>query len=419
MQVYCFVDTSFFLEYSSIAEVKWAELLGVANVIVVVPIAMLRELDNNKDNNPRKGKRERALKILQLVERAVTSPGGLSLDNGAKLLVCTERPKRSYFEQLNLLQDKPDDELVVTAYQFSQEHPQDRIVLVTADTTPRVLAKSNGLECPSPPVGWKAKSAHDESARKIAELELLVGKQPKLILTFDSGQTLLESTVRSIKDFQTLKTRSLKALRIRFPLIGSNSAMFVFNQSDTYQYNSELEYFYKSYEKALAEWLLIQLSEMRACSVSFKIANEGRATANHIHLSVALPAEFEILRTVYKGLKLPSPPKRPSSYESENIRVLRIPREWSAGGVSDKSLASAEIIPGRIDFRFERLQHGDSITVGPVRILAPMSFDRKGFQLNCVLKSDEQERSEIKLAVKLEYLDIEADAFGSDLGFII
>lgn len=412
MAIYCFIDTCFFLEYQSIQSVKWVELFGTDDVTIVVPIAMLRELDNHKDSNPRKGKRERALKVIQLIENAPTAPEVQQLENGSNLLVMTTRPSKDIFATLNLLPTKPDDELVVAAYQFKVDHPADRVVVVTADTTPRVIARGNGLEAPAPPGHWKFKEPEDEMSKKVRNLEALVGKQPELEIALDNNTKQIAHTIVTFADSETLIARSVSIMKKRFPMVNYNSDLMAFNPEGARSYNRDIERFYKNYEKALVDWLKIKVSNARTVPISVILSNTGRATAQHVQLSIQIKGNANFLEHIYSELKLPKPPRRPSLadafHQKPTVFFIGFNSDYrTAEGIADPNLAGSKIFEKKIVFNYPRIQHGESIHIGPIRLLLPEDSNAKGLQLDCSLKSDEQETKSVKLAVKLSYQETE------------
>lgn len=424
MAIYCFVDTCFFLEYQSIQSVRWVELLGTADVTLVVPIAMLRELDSHKDSNPRKGKRERALKVIQLIEDAPAAPAVLPLENGSSLLVMTTRPSQDLFTTLKLLQTKPDDELVVSAYQFKLDHPTDRVVVVTADTTPRVIAKGNGLEAPAPPAHWKFKEPEDEMSKKIRELEALVGKQPELETTFEDGSKLMRHAIDIFKDSEALIARSVSVMKERFPMANYNSHLMAFNPRGASAYNRDIERFYEDYEKALGDWLKIKLNYARTVPISIILSNTGRATAHHVQLSIQINGHAKVLEHVHNELTLPKPPRPPSLLDTFHQGTGLVFIGISSGyqtteGSPDPNLVGSKILGQKIVFNYPRIQHGESVHIGPVRLVIPDHSNTKGLQLDCSVKSDEQETKSVRLAVRLSYKETEPPWSNPQSGVIL
>jgi hypothetical protein len=119
-KVWCFCDTSLFLQYRFFDEVDWRAELTLPAVVLVIPAVVTAELDNHKANPDRNRERlrDRAKKMIRRVrDLAFSAPPctPASVRNGVELLALGHEPT-IFPEGLDPV--VPDDRLIASALEF-------------------------------------------------------------------------------------------------------------------------------------------------------------------------------------------------------------------------------------------------------------------------------------------------------------
>lgn len=146
---WCFCDTNFFLESRHLfSEVDWPTAWHLPHTVLVVPQAMLRELDDFKADprRERARRRQRAMKVLQVLDSLAESsaPGTPArLRAGVEVLVLDHDPSPD-IPVLDLR--LPDDRLLAAAIDFQEHFPGEQVVLVSDDRGPRLKARRFSFE---------------------------------------------------------------------------------------------------------------------------------------------------------------------------------------------------------------------------------------------------------------------------------
>ncbi len=118
---------------------------------VIIPAAVLNELDDLKKNSNDAGKNARvAIRLLDELTTDEDLSKGIDLEGDIKLFIDT-----NYFniKDLNLKsfgnQDYGDTQILVCAYMFKSEHPDTEVTLVTNDINLKIKARSRGINAES------------------------------------------------------------------------------------------------------------------------------------------------------------------------------------------------------------------------------------------------------------------------------
>jgi len=67
--VYCVLDTNIHMECKPFGEIDWLDVLDAKKIFLLIPSPVVEELDNHKENNPRKNKRSRAQRAIKDLAR--------------------------------------------------------------------------------------------------------------------------------------------------------------------------------------------------------------------------------------------------------------------------------------------------------------------------------------------------------------
>lgn len=109
---------------------------------VVVPLSVLEELDKLKTYSDERGRNARhAIRFLDEQGGRGSLSEGVRIENGSTLRVALTHPKEA---PLDLLQDKRDNLIILTAYELAQQGHQ--VFFVSKDINARVKATALGLK---------------------------------------------------------------------------------------------------------------------------------------------------------------------------------------------------------------------------------------------------------------------------------
>ena len=93
--LYAFLDTNVFLHYQPFDQIKWTEVLGTTNVVLVATPVVIRELDEHKDQHRISAIRDRARAALKKIEHIALSETTTRLLDGVEL-ECAKEPAVDY-----------------------------------------------------------------------------------------------------------------------------------------------------------------------------------------------------------------------------------------------------------------------------------------------------------------------------------
>jgi hypothetical protein len=113
--------------------------------------------------------------------------------------------------------------LVATAIALRDANPEDTVVLITDDVTPRIAAKLVGLEARPMPETWRRPPSKDragnESRNLQQEIQRLQARQPRLAVGFGDGHTLdVEWLGRPVRFDEDFVRQVIKIAKDRFSL---------------------------------------------------------------------------------------------------------------------------------------------------------------------------------------------------------
>ncbi|MFW5728644.1 MAG: PhoH family protein [Spirochaetota bacterium] len=109
---------------------------------IVVPLWVLEELDRLKTLSDERGRNARhAIRFLDAAGRKGSLAKGVKIENGSVLRVVMHESNRG---SVFLLEDKPDNKIILTAYQMQQEGK--RVFFVSKDINARVKATALGIK---------------------------------------------------------------------------------------------------------------------------------------------------------------------------------------------------------------------------------------------------------------------------------
>ena len=338
-KTYVILDTMVYLHYRPVDELCLTELLDASDVTVLVPRITLQELDGHKNTHQSAKIRERARNRLAAIQKWIDAgeiAPRISIKFGAT------RPKID-FAAHGLEPRWNDDQLLATVIEFRDEHPEERVALLTQDTGLLLSAKQFGIEAVMVPDDKRLPPEEDPLAKENQELKnqllRLKTARPNLILRFrgDSDELThaefeLEGPV-AVPPFD--KEGFLAQLRIAVPEIhpnptgplGSPSRSFALSEafrqpvpdSEYKRYNEERETYLQQMLNYVDRTAAYLTRPERTLLLELELRNVGATPGEDIDIYVHFPDGFGL----YSEDDLPQRPCEPSPPEKPQTDLQR------------------------------------------------------------------------------------------------
>ena len=395
-RVTAFLDTMIYLHYKGVEEVDWRDVLGAAQVTVIVPRITTRELDKHKDHHDSRKIRERARRRLQAVEKWAEA-GITRLREGVEAQVY-RRPPTCDFDALQLERDRADDVLIATIHQYREENPGAAVLLVTQDTTARLTARDLGIQAIGLPEELKLAEELDPVEEEVRELRRQLNRiqnaAPKLLFGFsgeDDPESFFKVKLAKPESEEDWIASQLDALRRKYPprQPGKPSSTTLASlmagrapQEEYDRYNIDLLRFYEEYEEYLLEASGEMLMQRLSVELGFELRNDGSSPAEEIDFHLHFPDGFLLKRYSEGMFEHHTPPRPPRSPRSQMeiikdgmlspnkfYRSPTIPDIISTFDRHPPNLSAPDIEPGdSYDVRWEMrlLKHKQSIQLHPL-----------------------------------------------------
>ncbi len=206
--LYLFLDTNIWLHFRPVEEIDWIEALGPTRsthdgaIEIVVSYLLIDELDRAKDSASSSRVRDRARRALKQIESWDPISGAVLRE--AVIGRYRDLPSGD-LAILRLDAARQDDVLLGIADTFRASKPDDRIVIVTDDTGPRLKARRLKLEVIGPPEEARLPAPQDPIEKENRELratvDRLANRLPRLVVRFRDGKgggTRLEAHLKSL-----------------------------------------------------------------------------------------------------------------------------------------------------------------------------------------------------------------------------
>jgi len=343
-----FVDTNILLHAKPLQDITW-EAYETPPITIVITKTNLRELDDQKDNHPKRHIRERARKALQRIEAALDNP---TIRKHVTLVVDDTAPLID-FAAYELDPQKNDDQLLAKVLS-AQQTPVDRIILYTRDTTPRIAAKRLGITAKTlpqhdelPPQKDEIEKENDRLKQELHELKaaapqlgICINHDPASKLTATTlapppepvDDAVLDTQARAARNQLPTFTRSTRIDR----LTNVPGAMKVFAmpgitdlneipQTEHERYQRDLQTYEQTYRQHLLR--MHEVSELRARTITLAITleNTGGKPAEDIDITITLPEHVSITDYAPVAPGPPSAPRPPQTNATlQHERMLQL-----------------------------------------------------------------------------------------------
>lgn len=338
---YLIVDTNVLLHYRPIDQIDWSSISGCKNPIVYVPLIVIEELDQHKDQHRLAKIRERARRTLALIDKVSGDNDKFSGDlrEDVQLIVESEAPKVDW-DVLNLEKNKPDHRVIASA--LAKHSDSNPVAVVHRDYTIKVTLRRLKLQSIELPEELLLENAFDEADREIKALRLenerLKSRLPKLCL--ESGEESNRGLVVVGPELHPYSPTELEdilqRLREKYPLMEMKNTQEMENSQSRHlsrpgviivsainkptitnkqrkHYNDKLCAFYEEYRNWLVKVRDIEIQRSLFRPLNLWVFNSGSYPAQDVDVEVRFPNFISVLlneNTLVPPTK-PEPPERP------------------------------------------------------------------------------------------------------------
>ncbi len=331
---FLFVDSNLFLQCRPLQELDWDRLVGREEVTILVPSAVLMELDKHKsDGNNRRAHRARlALKFLDSILEAPDDT--VIVRTTPTKVIAQFAPEVSGDTSMS-----NDESILSEVAKMTRTRGNKAVGLVTHDINLRVKAKRKGLRYFPVPDEWLLAREPDERDKRVRQLEediaLLKRQTPMIEITLDGNQEI-EIVVPSYEPLTpNTVDRLLEAMTAKFPLktdFSLTSTELLLSawgigkfglrppeDSEIAKYQNEK---YPMWERSLREQLEQLHLDLRirdaVTDIRLLIANNGVVPGEHVHIAIRLSKGFmsvdpgyhdKLMKKLFTRSEAPRPPQ--------------------------------------------------------------------------------------------------------------
>lgn len=280
---YLFLDTNICLHYQSFVSVPWADLVNKP-VCLVFCSTVINELDRKKFEAPHERIRNRAKKVLSLLEAALE--GNQQLPKNTRVMDYMR--DNIDWQQFNLAPDVGDDRIIGQLLCFKAENGSPDVRIVTADTGLRLKARAFGIAVVRMPDEYRLQG-DDEAAVLRREVEKYRNRMPKLSFGFLVGDKALDHIEIEVEYIPAMRPQ-ISVMRDFLTARGISPV--------------KAEQLVK-YALDILTWKRLNA---RTIELRFVVENHGSAPAEDVQILIDIP-DVGVVRE--KRLEPPKPPEDP------------------------------------------------------------------------------------------------------------
>jgi rRNA-processing protein FCF1 len=301
---FLFVDSNLFLQCRPLQDLDWDRLVGREEVTILVPSAVLAELDKHKsDGNSRRA--QRARRALKFLDSLLESPDDT--------VIVRTTPTKVIAQFAPEVSGDPstsnDDSILFEVAELTRTHGNQTVGLVTHDTNLKVKAKRKSLRFFPLPDEWLLAPEPDERDKRVRQLEeevaLLKRQTPIIEITLDGNQEI-ELIVPS---YEPLTPGTVEAMTAKFPMKKDFSltsterllsvggiGMFGLRPPADWEIAKYQNEKYPNWERSLRGHLEQIHSYLRirdaTANIRLLIANNGTVSGEHVHIALRVSEGF-------------------------------------------------------------------------------------------------------------------------------
>lgn len=324
---FLFVDSNLFLQCRPMQDLDWDRLVGQDEVTILIPSAVLAELDKHKsDGNGRRAQRARA--ALTFLEKLLEAPDDtVILRSTPAKVIAKFAPEVSGDDSTS-----SDDSILFEVADLTRTKGRAAVSLVTDDTNLKVKAKRKGLRYFPVPNDWLLPAEPDERDKRVRRLEeevALLKRQAPIIEIALRGESIIELLVPKYEPLTSVAIERLVGkITSKFPKKSDFSltpyerlsAQALGTHRLSPPTNTEIS---KYQDVDYPEWIKKLRGRLERLHISLRIRDTKVPATLLVKNSGAVPGEhLQIALTVSEGLLV----SHQSHYEKIVEGLFRYPR---------------------------------------------------------------------------------------------
>lgn len=312
---YIFMDTMVFLHYRLFSEIDFLSLFGNEPTTIVIPEVVCHEIDNHKNQNPRKKIRTRASNVTGKILEILKGESNALLRDNLRLEFC---PRSTIdFVAMGLDASSNDHRIIGAIIDFAnkKDREKDSILFITHDIASTLTARSRGIIVKTLPDELKLVEEPDENEKELQQLRRenaeLKSASPRLALVVNGCKdNVVTISTEDFRFFRTPEYAPLDNITQAFPVVElkedsyPQSPLFQLSSfrfwdgetdvarenEDISRYNRDRERYIKAYEQYVHAIKIREkniLVELRLC-----IENIGNKPAEGVDIYLHFPDGF-------------------------------------------------------------------------------------------------------------------------------
>lgn len=344
---YVFLDSNLFLQCRPLEDLDWGRIAGNEDATLLVPSAVLAELDKHKaDGNSRRA--QRARRAIKFLDSLLEAPDDTLTIRKAPIKVIAQFAPEVSGE----VSSSNDDSILFEVEEMARKLGNSAVSLITHDTNLKVKAKRKNLRFFSVPDEWLLPPEPDDREKRLKRMEeeiallkkqtpnmaIALSKDNEIEIVVPNYEPLAPSTIDRLieamtskfpekTDFspssreQFLSTERLGKFRLRMP-----------TTEEVAKYHQEE---YPEWKRRLREALERLHLKLRfrdsTADVSLLVTNRGAVPGEHVHIAIRVgngllnitPKYFdEQVKRLFVVPRAPNPPEPPESNFLDRIGTM-------------------------------------------------------------------------------------------------
>lgn len=331
-----FPDTNLFLHFPPLKDIDWCGLANASVVELVICITVIKELDSKKSDTRLGARAERAIREIRQAKESLGP-----IRDSVTLRIFNQEIRHPDFAE-TLSPDSADDRIVHLAKVYSSVNPGAPVAIATGDLGMELRAEAGGIDVVAMNSELRLENPADELGKKyreaITELNAIKNRLPKLMmgLSNQNGNFSVPQSVEFSLPSPAVPVdieAEMDSIRRRYPkrnasnrndlsTLGSSLSSLLelqfgglISEGDWEKYDSEVDRFYKRYEKYLHRVAQVRQVQERSFWFDLWLSNEGNGLATDIDVLVEFPNNHLVFDRDAKEIrdlrKMPSPPDPP------------------------------------------------------------------------------------------------------------
>jgi hypothetical protein len=305
-------------------DLDWKTLLEDENLFLYVLPTIVKELDNEKFNNPNSKIRKRAQEIISKMIKIKREELKCKRFN----LEFPSLNEDFEWKKHNLDPDNQDDCIIAEIIQLKKQLSNEEICLITSDFGMELKTEHHDIKIVNPLDEWKReeKDMRDKEIEKLRleniklqdkkpNLELLISSDKELDTKIKISRNELLNNIMTEEDLTyelKNKEEELKLNAIINPVLTQIASI---PESEINRYDKESQEYLKKYEKYLHELKKDDKIKASIIEISPVIINNGTDVADDIDIFLSFP-DFVELISEYDLPELPEKPEEPDKPRS-------------------------------------------------------------------------------------------------------